>query len=134
MAGELNDFLSHYGVKGMRWGVRRSEAQLARARGRKEADKAVKNKRKQTAKNRRLLSDSDLNKAIDRMQKEKRLKELTEEDLSPGRTEVKKILSKSGGKIAMVTATGLGTYAVKKAVEAKFGKKASETIKIPKPK
>lgn len=31
------DELLHYGVKGMRWGVRRSEAELTRARARKEA-------------------------------------------------------------------------------------------------
>jgi hypothetical protein len=28
----FDEFLAHYGVKGMRWGVRRSEKQLARAR------------------------------------------------------------------------------------------------------
>jgi predicted phage gp36 major capsid-like protein len=31
------DELLHYGVKGMKWGVRRSEAELARSRARKEA-------------------------------------------------------------------------------------------------
>ena len=33
---ELDDFLAHYGVKGMRWGVRRSDDELARARGKSE--------------------------------------------------------------------------------------------------
>ena len=28
-----NNTLVHYGIKGMKWGVRRTEAQLARARG-----------------------------------------------------------------------------------------------------
>lgn len=31
-----NSYLYHHGIKGMRWGVRRSEAQLARIRGRKK--------------------------------------------------------------------------------------------------
>ena len=38
----LDDVLAHYGIKGMKWGVRRSEAQLARARGKKEAKRKKK--------------------------------------------------------------------------------------------
>lgn len=30
---DLDDFLAQHGIKGMRWGIRRTEAQLARARG-----------------------------------------------------------------------------------------------------
>lgn len=35
------DFLAHYGVKGMKWGVRRSDDQLARAASRRESIKEV---------------------------------------------------------------------------------------------
>lgn len=35
MNTEVDDFLAHYGVKGMKWGVRRSQAQLDRAANRK---------------------------------------------------------------------------------------------------
>ena len=34
---DLDDVLEHYGVKGMRWGVRRSQAELDRAAGRRVA-------------------------------------------------------------------------------------------------
>lgn len=41
-AMSADEILEHYGVKGMRWGVRRSEEQLARARREKAVKKEVK--------------------------------------------------------------------------------------------
>lgn len=37
-----NDYLTHHGIKGMRWGVRRTEEQLRRARGEIPSDKKQK--------------------------------------------------------------------------------------------
>lgn len=42
------DALEHYGIKGMKWGVRRSDEQLARARGKRKG--GVKKKVKKAAK------------------------------------------------------------------------------------
>ena len=36
MVADVDDFLAHYGVKGMKWGVRRSDEQLARASNRRD--------------------------------------------------------------------------------------------------
>jgi len=52
---EYTPYLVHYGVKGMKWGVRRTDAQLARARGKSDASSsktsdADKEKRRSTAK------------------------------------------------------------------------------------
>lgn len=52
---EYTPYLVHYGVKGMKWGVRRTDAQLARARGKSGASSsktsdADKEKRRSTAK------------------------------------------------------------------------------------
>lgn len=52
---EYTPYLIHYGVKGMKWGVRRTDAQLARARGKSgasssKASDADKEKRRSTVK------------------------------------------------------------------------------------
>lgn len=52
---EYTPYLVHYGVKGMKWGVRRTDAQLARARGKSgtsnsKSSDADKEKRRSTAK------------------------------------------------------------------------------------
>lgn len=42
MSTDVDDFLMHYGVKGMKWGVTRSQASLDRAAGRAEKKAAKK--------------------------------------------------------------------------------------------
>lgn len=53
------EFIEHYGVKGMRWGVRRSDKQLERARKRRE-----KIEEKQEKKARRKLGDKEYERRV----------------------------------------------------------------------
>ena len=79
-----NAYLAHHGILGMKWGVRRSEAQLARARGHSSKPSDDKNEvaaRKVAVKNRRTMSDSDLKKRIERLKLEREFKNLTEDDI-----------------------------------------------------
>lgn len=129
-----NESLVHYGILGMRWGVRRNQAQLERARSSSKTnpDKAIKAKRKQTAAARRHLSDGDLRKAIERLQQEKKLKDLTNEDVAPGRTTASNIM-KQIGKTAITTAgAAVATYTIKAAMEGRFDIK--EAAKFIRPK
>ena len=74
-----NAYLAHHGILGMKWGVRRSEAQLARARGHSSKPSDDKNEvaaRKVAVKNRRTMSDSDLKKRIERLKLEREFKNL----------------------------------------------------------
>ena len=83
-----NAYLAHHGILGMKWGVRRSEAQLARASGHSSKPSDDKNEvaaRKVAVKNRRTMSDSDLKKRIERLKLEREFKNLTEDDIAPGR-------------------------------------------------
>lgn len=109
MSDAVEEFIEHHGIKGMRWGVHRS-AKETKARA----------ERQKIANNRRHLSDEELKKHIDRISNEKKLKTLTEEDLTPGRAVAKKIVSESGQKVAKTVLTGAALYGIKLAVTRKF--------------
>ena len=116
----LESFLAHYGVRGMKWGVVKSQvSKLGPQRSRKEQN--LRTQRKDQLKRRRTLSDKDLNNILDRMNKEKRVKELIQEDLSPGKTFIKSTLRKSGAQVAGVVATGVLMYGIRGALTKKWG-------------
>lgn len=96
-------FLAHYGVKGMKWGIRKRSKKEERARA----------QRFKASQKRRTIPDDELNNRIARLEKEKKLKDLTNADLRPGRTVAKRIMSESGQKVAKVALTGTLLYAGK---------------------
>lgn len=106
-----NNYLQHHGVLGMKWGVRKSSYNKNESDKMKNA--AKKAKRKKDLKNRRILSEKELEKKINRLKMEKQLKDLTEADVKPGRTAVKKFISSTGGKVITAATVGGLTYAGK---------------------
>lgn len=118
----LDDYLVHYGVLGMKWGVRKDRVKksLQKKRATRKQIKAIKKSRKQAMKNRYLLSDSDLNRRINRLERETRLRQLTEADYSSGRKYAKKTLNKVGDKTTD-TLIKVGTGAVSYTVNSSLG-------------
>lgn len=122
----VNDFIEHYGVKGMKWGVRN--------KSRSSRDARVKKSRQKIVNKRRSLSDGDIKKYIARLSEEKKLKTLINEDIKPGRTIAKRIVSDSGQKVARTIIYGGSLYILKSALEKKFDPAEAAKYLTPKPK
>lgn len=101
---DLESYLAHYGVKGQKWGVRRSKKQLARARAsQKTAYKSSPSK----------LSDTELKRRVSRMETEKRYLDLNPITARKGKDYTSKLMS-TAGSVAVSTAVGAVTAKVVK--------------------
>lgn len=134
----MENKLQHHGIKGQRWGVRRfqnEDGSLTKAgKARVSQNSDVKNERKEASKNRRNLSDAELKKRIERMELERKMKDLTDKDVAPGKTFINEVLSSSGKRVATTVLTGAALYATKAALEGKINLKEAAAYLAPKPK
>ena len=135
-----NDELMHYGVPGMKWGVRRTPAQLGRKKtssskslfGKKKSKAKAKTKsessKKETApkpKTVKEMSDEELNAAIRRMQLEQTYASLSPQKVSTGKAVTKRILN----NIIVPAAEDVGRQMVKTALTRAGNKTLSEVFK-----
>lgn len=101
---KTNDVLEHYGIKGMKWGVRRSDAQLARAKKKKDRDyqESGDSKKTRALKTKSLseMSNKELETVTRRLQLEKQYKSATKQEKSKGRKFVEEVLVDSA-KVAL---------------------------------
>lgn len=122
------DELMHYGILGMKWGVRRSKAQLARAR-KKAANQEPDHEdytKAHTKKSIRAMSNDELNSRNKRLQAESQYKKLTKKT-SKGKKVVNGIIATAGVIGGLETA--YKTYErVGKAVVNKVGKQTVKSI------
>lgn len=111
-------YIQHYGIKGMKWGVRRYQnkdgtltAEGKKREAAKDANQAEIQDRREAYRNRRTLSDEEINTRVRRLEQEKRFKSLTEDDIAPGRAAVKRLLHSTGAKVLYTAALGASIYA-----------------------
>ena len=90
--------LTHHGIKGQKWGVRRTAGQLGRVKSKLSGDpesadrKKISNLKKKNAKS---LSNKELIEINKRLQMEKQYKDLTKKEVSKGKKFVADIMVKS---------------------------------------
>ena len=137
-----NDELMHYGVPGMKWGVRRTPAQLGRKKtssskslfGKKKPKPKAKAKTKsesskeETApkkKSVKEMSNEELNAAIDRMRLEQTYASLSPQKVSMGKKIAKTILN----DVVVPAATDVGRQMVKSTLARAGNKTLSEVFK-----
>lgn len=121
-------FLKHYGVKGMKWGVRKARPTSGKKRGKtnaqriyehvtrkKETPKATTKTSSKPAKHRISdMSDDELRSAINRMQMERTYAQLTSKEVSKGRKFVNDVMYNSAKSVATKATTAAMESALKK--------------------
>ncbi len=115
MSEKVQEFLSHHGVKGMKWGVRRKSGGTSTART-------------TFKKPPRKLSNEELQKRIKRMETERKYNSLNAGDKSKGRAFVEEVLSSSGRKVAKGVVTAAGFVAVKTLLESHISSELASAV------
>ena len=98
--------LKHHGIKGMKWGVRRTEEELARARSHVNNTKSLS---RSTTKLRRTaemedpskMSDEELRQKVQRMNLEKQYKDLSTSQVNKGEAITMAALDVAGDVLAL---------------------------------
>lgn len=122
----MNDELLHYGVKGMRWGRRKSEDSTGASRGKANQPIVSKPAKPKTPKSHKAaaksMTNDELRNAIDRMTLEKNYARLADEMRGPvkkdAKTAVVNALSKTGSDIGKQAANQIKQQLMNQAVNS----------------
>lgn len=109
------EFIEHFGVPGMKWGVRKSRSATTDTKSSGSNHKDVKK-----------MTDHELKQAVERLRLEQQLKELSSPQKSAGKEFAKSMLKDSGTRLVGALVGGVATLAV----EQVFGQKIKSTAAL----
>lgn len=121
----MMDELMHYGVKGMKWGIRKARpTSSGKRRGRTNAQRiyeSIGGKKKSPTMSPKPakrsisdMSDEELRSAINRLQMERAYAQLTAKEISKGRKFINEVLYNSAKNVATKTTTATMEKLLKK--------------------
>lgn len=117
--------ISHHGIKGMRWGIRRfqnSDGSLTNEGKKRYSTDGDSKSKKSNFNSLKNMSDDELIRRLGRLEKEKRYIDLNNEIDNSRKSTTEKILRSAGKTAATTIVTGIAIYSGKQAIKGILNK------------